>query len=218
MMDDSHRNELSWPRIAALLTLLVGACILSFVAGRMTARPTNALNEDPVSQLTPHSPELKNSDANKSNASDSDRGSEIASLNAELSRLNWDLVTPLKEFEAGRIDEVTLKQRTAEADLKAVRLCTRMHELALQMTNSDVRARTLNFTSGLLQRHRGISMIIEGYVPSDESKLAAGSKLFEDGRRQVLESVLQMGDPKLPEAQLLKRVLEAYQPTEPPKG
>jgi hypothetical protein len=54
-------------------------------------------------------------------------------------------------------------------------------------------------------------MILEGYTTGDSSKVVAGSKLFEDGRNEVLASVVELGDPNSPESKGLKRVLDAYQ-------
>ena len=189
--------------------LLAAACTASFFAGRVTAprqsgQPQSATpkSSSPLESLT---------DSPDRNLTDDERGTQLAALQKELSDSGWELIGPLKEFEGGRIDAKTLVQRTAEPEMRAMRLCIRMHELANQKENPSTKAVTTNMTMGLLQRHRGLSMIIEGYGNGDEARAAAGAELFEDGRKQVLASAVTIGGADSDQAEGLQRVLKAYQ-------
>jgi len=137
---------------------------------------------------------------------------EIADLNDQASRMNWELVTPFKEFEAGKIDAATLHQRTVEPEGKLLRLYTGMYKLANEIEHSDTRDKALDFTGASLQRHRGFSQIIEGHTLIDDSRIAEGVRLFEDGRRKAMAAVIEFTDADNPQTAHLKRLLDAYKP------
>ncbi len=198
----------SYAPITAGFVVAVIACLSSFQFGRIVER--RSIDPDSQRRKTDAPSIDAAAGARSPVVTDEQRGTEIASLHNELTSVNWDLVTPIKEFEAGTIDGPTLRQKTANAEVRALRLCTRMHELANQMVDPHVKEVTAGMTMGLLHRHRGVTMIIEGYVSGDEARALAGSKLLEDGRRQVLTYATQIGDPGSVQSQGLKRVLGAY--------
>jgi hypothetical protein len=120
---------------------------------------------------------------------------EIDDLTGQVSSMNWELVTPFKEFEAGKIDAATLRKRTAEPEAKILRLCTRMYELANAVEDPTTRDRAVN-------------------VHDDEARLEEGAKLFEEGRNKAIAAAIALSDADTPQAAHLQRLLDAYEPRE----
>ena len=139
---------------------------------------------------------------------------EIARLIGQVSKMSWDLVTPFKEFQAGKIDAAVLRQRTAEPEVAILRDCLRVYELATEIEDAGTREKAVNLAAAVLQRQRGFSMMIEGIAIGDESRIARGEKLFEEGRNQAIASVLAFTGSDSPHAAQLKRLLDAYDPHE----
>lgn len=208
-MIDERGNRGQWLLYSVLILL---ACGLSFAFGRLFER-----NYAKQPQPSPRAATVSEVAAPEVNAqkpalrTDDEIGSEIVALYSELTPLNWELVTPLKEFEAGKIDRETLRRQTTEPELKALRICTRMQELANGMKSQQTRTLTIALTSALLQRHRGLTLIIEGYVTSDDAKVIAGSQLFEKGRNESIQRAAELGNPNRSETKLLDALHDAYE-------
>ncbi len=139
---------------------------------------------------------------------------EIARLIGQVSKMSWDLVTPFKEFQAGKINAAMLRKRTAEPEVAILRDCLRVYELATEIEDAGTREKAVNVAAAVLQRQRGFSMMIEGIAIGDESRIAQGGKLFEEGRNQAIASVLAFTGSDSPHAAQLKRLLDAYDPPE----
>jgi hypothetical protein len=210
--DSDKRIRARLLRTASLVVVATVLCVGSFVAGRLVEHRANqsAISKQDSGPNVTAPPTNQSTNPNN----DENRREEIAQLNGQVSEMNWQLVSPFKEFEAGKIDAATLRQRTAEPEVKILRLCTRMHELSNEIEDAETRKKVVNYTAAILQRQRGFSMMIEGISLDDESRVAEGAKLFEDGRNKTLAAAVEIGGSDNPQSAHLKRLLDAYESSE----
>jgi hypothetical protein len=186
--------------------------VVSFFAGRFFERRANQITA--TNDASPRTPNLAEKRVNGNSSQDDKKCQEIADLNGQVSEMNWELVTPFKEFEAGKIDAATFRQRTAEPEVQILRLCTRMYKLANEVESTETRNKAVNFTAAVLLRQRGFSMMIEGVSLEDDSRITEGARLFEDGRNKALAAVVAFAGSDNPQAAHLKRLMDAYEPRE----
>ena len=196
----------------------VALCVIAFWAGRFTA-PTSpvASYEIPQKGIHRQEPEHEGAVSNEGespsrqqlSSEDADRLREINELYTAVSEENWQLVSPLAEYEAGRISSAELREQTAVPEVEILRRCTRMLELSTELDDSQQRNEWSAVCSAILLRHRGLSMIIEGIAADDESKVEAGSKLFEQGRNDAIAATLQF-QVESPTRVMLEKLSDAY--------
>jgi len=179
---------------------------VSFVAGRYVERQAHESGEQKVSGPVVN-PQVR---AETIEEHDAKRCSEILRLYDQVSNMNWELLTPFTEYQAGKIDAATLGRRSAEPENENLRRCTRMYELAAEIKTPDTREKFVALTAAILERHRGFSMMIEGITRDEPSRIAAGEKLFVEGRDRAIAAAARCVDAKSPEAAQLNRLLDAY--------
>jgi hypothetical protein len=204
--NDRRRRALG---ATACILVVIACCVICFLAGRLTEQrakePTAQVDAAPQSVKVVDAPEP----ANKSD--DKNKCEEILRLKQQVTQLNWKLVTPFYQYQAGNVDAEELRRQTAEPEEAILRLATRMCELANDIDDTTLRRRILELTTAVLQRQRGFSMMIEGIVRGDESRLSQGEKLFEEGRNKAIAAVVSLDDSDSPEAVHLRRLLDAYE-------
>ena len=215
--DDSPKNAIARTRTqfirkSWLLVAMSILCVASLAVGRFAERRANQMTSA-TNASRPNAIQADKHDK-RTSSRDNEKCQEIANLNGQVSEMNWELVTPFKEFETGEIDAAALRERTAKPELKILRLCTRMYKLANDVENTKTRDKVVNFAAAVLQRHRGFSMMIEGISLDDASRIAEGAKLFEDGRNKAIAAAIEFTGPDSPHTAHLKRLHDAYQPSD----
>ena len=197
-------------RGSALIVIAVVLCAASFLVGRSFERripPAPVVVDAPPTDAKPN-----NGSHVVESSRDENRCKEIAELTGKISEMNWDLVTPFKEFEAGTINAETLRQRTAEPELKILRTSIRMYEIANEIEDDEIREKAVKYTSAVLQRQQGFAMLIEGISLNDKARAAQGAKLFDDGRNKAMAASIELVGSKTPGTEHLQRLLNAYDP------
>jgi hypothetical protein len=206
----NHRG--SRKSILLFVCLAVILCAASFFLGRLVER--GALVKAEQSPQREDHAQSTSSEPNTPEAAHSDDaiGNRIADLHGRIGKMNWKLVTPFKQFEAGEIDAQTLRRETSVPEAEILSLSLEMFELANQIQDPALRRKTVALASGVVQRQRGFAMMIEAQVSENPAAMDAGAKLFVQGRNKAIAAAVDLvGTSETPEKEVLQNLLDAYE-------